>query len=341
MKKAFYLIVATTVMISCRHTDEQANIEKRISVKTQKVELTKSANDLKYSGTIEASQTIPLTFQTSGIIERIYVETGDAVKKGQLLATVDKSDLQNIYNVSLAKYEQAKDAYDRLKSVHNKGSLSEIKWVEMSTNFEQAKSSMELSLNNLEKCNMRAPEDGIIGKRNIEPGQSAITSSFAPIELVKIETVLVKISVPENELNKIKKGLKANFSVSALSDKQFEGTITNISPVANTISRTYDVKISVRNTNLELKPGMVCDVILSLSTGKEMVLIPYNAVSTDSDGKPYVYVVSQDNKTVKKQIITTGNYQGSGIEVISGLVTGQTIVVEGKEKLSDNSLISL
>jgi RND family efflux transporter MFP subunit len=343
MKKINYSIIAFALLIGCKQTTDtsMSPSEKAIAVTTIKIQQSKNASILKYSGTIEASQTIPLTFQTSGTIEKVYVQEGDAVKKGQLLATVDKSDMQNIYNAALSKYQQAKDAYDRLKTVHEQGSLPEIKWVEMISNLEQAKSSMELSKNNLDKCNMRAPEDGIIGQRNIEPGQASIGLSSAPLDLVKIENVLVKIAAPENEISKISKGIKASFKVSALNEKQFEGVVTNISPVADAISRTYNVKINVKNTNLELKPGMVCDVTIDLKNEKALVIIPYNAVTTDDNGNTFVFVVSTDNKTVKKQEITTGSYCGTGIEVLNGLAIGETIVVEGKEKLSENSLISL
>lgn len=342
MKKVVYSVIVIALLSGCRQsTDQSTTSEKKVvSVTTAKVQSSQNANCLHYSGTIEASQTIPLTFQTTGIIEKIYVEAGDVVKKGQLLATVDKSDMLSLHNTMLAKYQQAKDAYDRLKSVHDQGSLPEIKWVEMVTNMEQATSSLEMSKNNLDKCNLRAPEDGVIGQRNVEPGQSAL-GSVAPIQLVKIETVIVKVSVPENEINKIKKGFKANIKISALNEKQFEGIVTNVSPVAEFISRTYNVKITVRNANLELKPGMVCDVTLNLASGNEIVVVPYNAINKDNDGKPFVFVVSADNKSVKKKNITTGNYHGSGIEVLSGLMIGETIVVEGKEKLSDNSLINL
>lgn len=330
------------LMMGCGRTETAVtNLEKTVKVSTVKVSPTEGSYTLRYSGTIEASQTIPLSFQTTGTIEKIYVEVGDIVKKGQLLASVDKSDMQNIYNVTLAKYDQAQDAYNRLKSVHDQGSLPEIKWVEMESNMEQAKSSLELAKNNLDKCNMRAPVDGIVGRRNIEPGQSAIGSSLSPIELVQIESVYVKISVPENEISKIKKGQKAMFSLSALNNKQFEGMVTNLSPVADIISRTYTVKISVKNTSLELKPGMVCDVTLSLERQVVSMLVPYKSVSKDSNGNTYVYIVSLDNKSVKRQNITIGNYHESGIEVLNGLTVGQTIVSEGCEKLSDNSLISL
>jgi len=342
MKKVIYTAMIIALMTGCgKPKTTLPNQEKTVKVSTAKVSTGESSYSLRYSGTIEASQIIPLTFQTTGTIEKIYIEVGDIVKKGQLLATTDKSDALNIYNVTLAKYEQAKDAYNRLKSVHDQGSLPEIKWVEMESNMEQAKSSLELSKNNLDKCNMRAPVDGIVGRRNISPGQSALGASLAPIEIVQIETVLVKISVPENEIGKISKGQKATFSVSALEGKQFEGLVVNVSPVADVISRTYTVKISVKNLKYELKPGMVCDLMLNLNHETVSLVVPYKAVSKDSDGKTFVYVVSADGTRVIKQNITVGNYRESGIEVLSGLTPGQVIVSAGCEKLTDNNLISL
>lgn len=337
-----YSPMLIALVVSCGRTKPiLTSPEKVVAVRTVKVSNGEKSYLLRYSGTIEASQTIPLTFQSTGTIQKIYVEVGDVVKKGQLLASVDNTDMLNIYNASLAKYEQAKDAYNRLKSVHDQGSLPEIKWIEMETNLQQAKSTLEISKNNLGKCDMRAPAFGIVGRRNIEPGQSALGSSLSPIELVQIESVFVKIAVPENEISKITKGQKASFSVSALDGKPFEGTITNVSPVADAISRTYTVKITVKNPEYELKPGMVCDVTLHLEKESATLLVPYKAVSKDSNGKAFVYVVTDDGKRVRKQNIEVGSYRESGIEVLGGLSLQQNIVVEGKEKLSDNSLISL
>lgn len=318
--------------------EQESNSE--INVKTETVRSVKGQSELRYSGTIEASQTIPLTFQSSGTVASVLVEAGDMVSRGQLLATVDKSDNQNMYNLSLAKYNQAKDAYDRLKSVHDGGSLPEIKWVEMETNLTQAESQMKIARSNLEKCNMRAPENGMIGVRNIEPGQSSMTT-VSPIELVKIENVYVKISVPENEINRMRKGMKASLTISALDNKTFEGVVSNVGVVADKFSRTYEVKIAVRNSKLEIKPGMVCDVIVNIGAQRDVLSVSYNAVSRGTDGKPFVFVVSSDKKTVKKQSVSLGNYVDSGVEVLDGLTAGQTVVCEGKEKLSDNSQISL
>ena len=341
MKRNLFLFSILVVMVGCQQKQEVVKKENAsIKVKAQTVQTLNGLSNLRYSGTVEAAQTIPLTFQSSGTVEQVLVQEGDMVSKGQLLAVVNKTDNQSIYNSSLASYQQAKDAYDRLKQVYDKGSLPEVKWVEMETNMKQAESQLQLTKNNLDKCNLYAPTSGIVGRRNVEPGQSSISIS-APIELVKIKTVSVKISVPENEIGKIKKGMTANFTISALENKSFSGTVTNVGVVADQFSRTYDVKITVNNSNLEMKPGMVCDVTLNTTTEKEVVVVPYSAVSKDDEGNSFVYVVQPDNQSVKKQIVEVGNYQTSGVEVLRGLIPNQTIVVEGKEKLSDNSLISL
>jgi membrane fusion protein, multidrug efflux system len=342
MKKTFVFAMLIVGITGCSHTrtDEIRN-EQGTKVKTAIVQSLKNDYNLGYSGTVEASQVIPLSFKTVGTVDKIFVEVGDVVKKDQLLATLDDSDLQNIYNTMLAKYRQAEDAYDRLKLIYDQGSLPEIKWVEMKSNFEQAKSSLDLAKSNLDKCKLMAPVDGIVGRRNIEPGQSSVSLTLAPIELVKIEMVLVKISVPENEINKIRNGQKTSISVSALDGKRYEGTVTNISPVAEFMSRTYTVKITVSNTGHDLKPGMVCEVRAGFGTNKIILVVPKKAVSKDSFGNTYVFVVSPDNKTVKKTNITVGRYFDYGIEVIDGLTDGQIIVYEGGEKLSDNSKITL
>jgi membrane fusion protein, multidrug efflux system len=342
MRKAVVFVVLIALFTGCNNSKTgEPKREQGIKVKTVLVRVGNNDYSLGYSGTVEASQVIPLSFKTVGTVDKIFVEVGDVVRKGQLLATLDNSDLQNIYNTMLAKYQQAEDAYNRLKLVYDEGSLPEIKWVEMKSNFEQAKSALDLAQSNLDKCKLLAPVDGIVGRRNIEPGQSSISLTLAPIELVKIETVLVKISVPENEINKISNGLKAEMTVSALDDNTYEGLVTNVSPVAELMSRTYTVKISVNNIGHDLKPGMVCDVRMGFDTGKKMLVVPAKAVSKDSAGNTYVFVVASDNKSVKKQLITVGRYHDSGIEVIGGLTEGQIIVSEGGEKLSDNSLITL
>jgi RND family efflux transporter MFP subunit len=329
---------------ACRHEEkavDPAPADKAVKVKTIRVTAAATENQLRYSGTVEPSLTIPLLFQGTGIVEIICVDNGDAVKKGQLLASLDKKDMKNIYQVALSKYQQAKDAYDRLKTVHDQGSLAEIKWVEMETGYEQAKTALAMAQDNLDKTDLRAPADGVIGSRNVEVGQSTIGLTTAHFKLVDIKTVHVRVSVPENEIGRIGKDRKATITVPALDNKPFEGMVTNLSPVAEAISHTYTVKIEVKNPDLELKPGMVGEVTIALPAGSALLTVPYKAVSKDNDGQTYVYIVTDDEKRVRKQVVTVGHYRGADIEILGGLSEGQTIVSDGCGKLSDNCLISL
>lgn len=342
MKRMIISAMAISMLVACNPRENKENLSqtKPIPVTTVIVKSERVVTALRYSGTVEAYQSIPLTFQTTGTVQEVMVEAGDIIHKGQLLATINQTDAKNLYEITLSQYQQAKDAYERLKSVHTQGSLPEIKWVEMESKLEQAHSSLNLAKNNLDKCNLYAPVNGMIGRRNIEPGMSAITITSAPLELVDIRQVYIKISVPENEVAKIVKGMKAIFKVSALNDKEFKGIVANISPVADRISRTYEAKILVPNTDLAIKPGMVCDVKMEAAMEKEMILVPYQSVTMDSENHAFVFLVDETAKRAKKQVIQTGQYQDAGLEVISGLNPGQIIVNGGKEKLSDNSLIA-
>lgn len=338
MKKTFYLFCAIAMLTGCKQ--ENRKEEPAVpNVKIAKAQNVKTTGSLHYSGTVQPSQSIPLLFQTSGTVQQVFVNAGDAVHKGQLLATVDKTDAQSMYEMALAKYKQAKDAYNRLKEVHDSGSLVEIKWVEMESNLQQAESSIALAKNNLNKCNLHSPDFGIIGSRNVEPGMSSLANLKAPFELIKIENVFVKISVPENEIGKMHKGLKASIKVSALDNQVFEGLVTNVGVVADQLSRTYEVKITVKNPDLLLKPGMVCDVNLDMIADKQILVVPCQSVNKDNDNNCFVFVADTEKKIVRKRIIGIGDYQNNEIEVISGLSEGEKIVCEGMQKLSDNCKI--
>jgi RND family efflux transporter MFP subunit len=341
MKK--FIIPALALLLgACSQTQNSetpaAKEPVRVTVVTVKTEKVTAA--LRYSGTIEAFQTIPLTFQTTGTVKEVLVQAGDMVHKGELLATLDETDAKSMYGISLSQYQQAKDAYDRLKEVHEKGSLPDIKWVEMESKLAQAKSSLDLAKNNLDKCSLFSPVNGMVGRRNTEPGMSAISLSSAPLELVDIRQVYVRISVPENEIPRITKGLKASFTVAALGGREFSGEVASVSPVADRFSRTYEAKILVTNANLDLKPGMVCDLRMAVSMEKEVLTVPANALSKDHENQVYAYLVNIPSKRAVKQMVQTGQFFDCGLEVVSGLAAGQIIVCEGKEKITDNCSIA-
>ncbi|MBO7476392.1 MAG: efflux RND transporter periplasmic adaptor subunit [Salinivirgaceae bacterium] len=339
-KTIFTATVAAVMIVGCAKKDETTKVESPIGVTTATVVNQSVVERLNFSGTVEAGQTIPLTFEMTGTVQKVLVEAGDAVSAGQLLATIDKTDARNMYEMTLAKQKQAQDAYDRLKTVYEKGSLPEVKWIEMQTNLEQANSSLKIAENNLKKCELKSPVSGIVGRRNVEPGMSALSITGAPIEIVDLKMVNVKISIPEKEIGKLKKGAEATFTVGALGGKEFNGEVTNISPVADRLSRTYEAKIQVNNRGGELKPGMVCDVRIDIADNQKRLLLPYLCVSKDNENQQYVYLVDKKANTAAKRIVTTGNYYDKFLEITSGLNEGDLVVKNGKDKLTNNCLIS-
>jgi RND family efflux transporter MFP subunit len=128
--------------------------------------------------------------------------------------------------------------------------------------------------------------------------------------------------------------------VGALGGKEFNGEVTNISPVADRLSRTYEAKIQVNNRSGELKPGMVCDVRIDIADNQKRLLVPYLCVTRDNENQQYVYLIDKKANTAQKRIVTTGNYYDKFLEITSGLNEGDLVVKNGKDKLTNNCLIS-
>ena len=326
-------------LLACSSPKETKSLDQSVTrVKVSSAKVSSGEQNLTFSGTIIPFQSIPVTFQTTGTVQSVLVEEGMPVVKGQLLASLDKSDLMNLFKLSNAQYIQALDAYNRLKDVHEKGSLTDIKWAEMESNLKQAEAPMNLAKSNLEKGSLHSPETGFISKRNIEPGMSAISIN-APFEIVKIDKIYVRLSVPESEVAKISTGMSAEFIVPAIGDSKYSGKVFNIGVVADQFSRTYEVRVLANNPNNLIKPGMICDVVLAAKRSSA-ITVDYRAISHDSEGA-FVYKLVDNRTSVAKQPVKIGQMVNNGIEVLSGLELNDEVVCEGLEKITNNSKIIL
>lgn len=344
MKKV-NLILGLTLIIMLVGCGEAKTTESKISdskqeikVKTMIVKEPAQSIDFSYSGIIVPTLTIPLSFQLPGSLNKIYVDEGDHVKKGQILAEQDKTSFQNIFLAAEAMQNQAKDAYDRLKTVHDKGSLPEIQWEEIKSKLEQANSSALIAKQNLDNCNIIAPTNGIIGSRNAEVGSTIIPGNTI-FKLVIIDEVFVRVSVPENEINKIKKGQIVRLQIPAIGNESYLGKVEKIGVMANPISKTYEVKIRVKNTDLKMKPGMVSNVKITVQDLNSKITIPYQSVIKNADGNYYVFKVNPQTKKVTKQIVEVGELTDNMVQITSGVSVGNILVVEGQHKLSDKDQV--
>ena len=334
----FASLLPVLLLLAGCNSSEEGIKEKVIDVQAEKATVFSGGNAIAYSGTIEETESIPLSFSSIGTVARVLVSEGDVVKKGQLIALLNDETYKNAYEMSLATQKQAEDAYKRILPMYKNGNIPEIKLVEVETALQQAKSSALISKKSLDDCRLYSPVDGIVGKRAIDPGMTAM-SSISSITIVKTEKVFAKIPVAENDIALIKKGGKANVKIGALGNESYQGTIEEIGVMADLLAHTYKIKIGIANKNQRLKPGMICTVTLDKFNESKGLFVPGRAVLTDEQGRNFVYAVNQ-NKAARKYV-KTGRLLTDGVEITEGLNDGEQVVVAGQQKLVDNSSINI
>jgi membrane fusion protein, multidrug efflux system len=293
---------------------------------------------ISYSGTIEESESTALSFAVPGRVSRVLVREGDVVYKGQLLAELDDRGFRNAYEIAQATLTQAEDAHRRLSPMHNNGNLPEIKYVEIQTGLQKAKSATAIAKKSLDDCRLYSPVNGVVGRRAMDPGMNALPN-LVSIDIVQIEKVYAKVAISENDIASIGLEQPAAVTIGALDQRKFEGGVENIGVMADPISHTYKIKIGIDNSDRQIKPGMICHVALEKSAQGTRLSVPSRAMLIDEQGRKYVYVV-KDHKAVKRYV-ETGELLKNGVEIEDGLRAGEQIVVAGQQKLVDHSMVRI
>lgn len=339
MKRILVVLMLGIMMVSCGSAKEDTSttvkFEDVLRVNVMRPSVPKQSQQLSYSGLCEPSVTIPLSFMIPGRVESINVEVGSAVTKGAVLARLEETTSRSGYNAASAMQLQAQDAYERLKKVYNNGSLPEIKWEEIKSKLEQANSSLIIARENLSNCQITAPTSGVIGSRSIEVGENAIPG-VSVFSIVSVANIDVKISVPEDEINRITIGQNATVTFSALDSRTLNGVVEQVAIVANSLSKTFDVKIRIRNLDMKIRPGMVCNVSLQTALSDSALLVPLKSVMKDEFNLNYLFVVDRGSHIAKRRTVQVKGIVENSLRITSGLNKGEWIVIDGQQKLTDN-----
>ena len=329
-------MTAVATMTSC-HGEKKPTAPEVIRVETAVAGETDMATSRDYSGTVEESSGTIASFSVAGTVQNVNVSAGDYVKKGQLIASIDASSLQNAYEISKAALVQAQDAYNRMKMLHDAEAIAEIKWVEMQQTLKQAQSAEAIARKTLNDANLYAPLSGYVSEKLMDAGMTA-APGMPVVKIVNIDPVKVSISIPENEIATIPDGAEVEINVSALGNKKFSGKISEKGVSANPITRAYDVKMTVANPDGELLPGMICDVILNTDSTRHSLTVPVDAVMLAADNSHYVWLDSAGYAV--KRTVDAGSLTADGIIINSGISRGDTLIVQGQQKVSQNSRVT-
>lgn len=328
------LVLLATLMV-CSACSEKKEVREARSVKVKT--LTIAAQPLQggqnYSGTIEETSGTSLSFAGIGTVKSIHVSEGQFVSKGQLIGVLDATSAQNAYEGALAAKEQALDAQQRLKMLHEAGSLPEVKWIEVQTQVRQAIAAEQIARKGLTDTKLYAPFSGYVAEKMVEAGTNVVVG-MPVIRLVKIEQVKVKISVPEEEIAHINKGDEVQISVAALGGRTFTGRVSEKAVCADAISRAYEVKAEIANSQHELLPGMIgrASVGKASAAASEAMTIPADIVQLDFDNRHFVWRVVGGK--VEKAYVSLGEMADGQVAVTNGLKPGEKVIVEGQQKVS-------
>lgn len=332
------MLLATVFVAGCGDAPADRVARKCVNVETARVKNMDGSTVMAYSGTIEESESIPLSFESPGNVAKVLAAEGQQVQRGQLLAVLNDANMRHAYEMSRATLKQAEDAYRRLEPMYKNGNLPPVKMVEIETQLQQARSAEAISKKSLDDCRLYAPVAGIVGKKGIDVGMGVIPG-YAAVTIVKTEKVFACVSVAENEISTVTKGKKAAVKIGALNNTVLNGTVEQVGVMADPLSHTYKVKIALANGEGKLKPGMICEVILESHAGSGGLEIPNQSVMVDEKGGKFVYIV-RGNRAVK-QYLSTGKLTRDGVEVTGGITSGDMVIISGQHKLTDNSPVKI
>ena len=337
MRKSFLILAAVLLVCSCSEKKE-SRAKAPIRVKMQVVSPSMADNSVTYVGIVEEREGTAVSFTGMGVVKRLLVNEGQAVARGQLIAEMDDTQARNLLAGAEATMKQANDAHQRYGMLHENGSLPEVKWVEIESKVEQAKSQLEVAKKNLADCRLTAPVSGIIGKKLIDAGETAMPSQ-AVVTILDISSVKVKVSVPEAEISHISSTTPSTINVEAAKATLKGGHIEK-GVEADPLTHTYDVRIQVANGERKLLPGMVANVQFSPEGSREVQMksLPVTSVQRRSDGSLFVWFVAADS-TAHRATVTTGDTHGNYITIIDGSNMGQSVVTEGYQKLSEGTKV--
>ncbi len=289
------------------------------------------------SGELKANKSVNVSPKRQGILDEIFVEEGDQVKKGDLIAKMDFGDLEFRINEIKANHETQKASYLRRKMLFTEGAISAEEYEEYKNRFLRSEAKFKQIEVEENETNIKAPFKGVITSRYAVPGAfvTPTTSASSSREGGATSSSIVKLSqgleivakVPESDIGRIKTGQGATIRVDAFPDKRFKAIVSKISPSAikNNNVTSFEVTLLLSNRPEDLRLGMTSDINFETGATEISTLIPTVAIVTE-EGKAGVLVVGNNNQPTFKKV-ELGTSSGSKTAIISGLEPGEKVFI--------------
>ena len=327
--KSVTVLAAAALAVSCGNRGGKADVKPQEETKIPLVEVYSAAymtvsHETVYSSTVQANIVNNISPQTAGRIRKLNVEVGDFVSKGQVLAEIDRMQLEQ----AELKLKNDERELERCRQLLNEGGLSQSDFDSMELAFKVSKTSYD---NLVENTILRSPVSGVITARNYDVGDMYSMSS--PVYTVQqITPVKLLVAVSETDYTRISKGDKCVITADALPGESFRGSVVRIYPVMDPSSHTFNVEVQVPNANARLRPGMYARVSLNMGDTESIVIPDAAIVKQQGSGQRTVYVLKDDD-TAEVRLVTLGKFFDGQYEVLEGLSEGDRVVSKGQASL--------
>jgi membrane fusion protein (multidrug efflux system) len=289
------------------------------------------------SANLETEKMADVFSRVQGLVERIYVDEGDNVKKGQILMELEADEYKLAEEKAKLNYQQQKSDFQRLEAMYQQNLLS----IE---EFEKAKFALQgLEVDwkqaqlNLSYTRITSPISGVVGERAVKPGDR-IQPSDKLFRVINTNEMIAVVYAPEKELGNVEKNQKAYITSDHIQGKEFEGWIKRVSPVVDAQSGTFKITVGVNNRDNILRAGMFVNTHIITSTHDNAVLIPKTAIVYENEGMN-VFIVK--DSVAKKVILKVGFQDHEKVESLAGIDEGDKIIVVGQAGLKDGTRVRI
>jgi len=318
--------------------DPAAEKVSAIPVRVMPVAKTRIARTIDYTATIQAYEEVNMAPSTPGRVDKIYVEVGDRVQKGQRLFLMDRTQYYS-NKIQLANLEKDVARMDTLMKV---GSIKAQTYDQTKAQYEVTKTNVDfMEANTL----LEAPFSGIITGRYLEDGElysgaPSASGKAAVVTLMQINPVKIMVSISEQNYPLIKKGMQARVTADVYPDKEFEGRIFRIHPTIDPMSRTFSAEISIPNGNELLRPGMFARVYIDMGEVEAFVVPSSSVLIQEGTNDRYIFVA--EGNAASRRLVKLGKRFDDKVEIAEGeLKEGDNLVVDGQARLTDGLSIEI
>lgn len=368
ISKIWWIVIALILGTAVFFMLSNGKKKEEVSFTTEKAQKANISQSITATGTIEPVTSVTVGTQVSGIVSHLYVDYNSEVKKGQVIAELDKTNLTSSLKTAQANKQSVlsnlnyqKANYERYKTLYDKGLISASEYEAAQLSYQQAREQLaqaqeevQRAQTNLGYATITSPIDGIVLSKAVEEGQT-VAASFSTPELFTIAQDLTNMQVvadvDEADIGGVREGCRVTFTVDAYPNDVFSGEVTQVRQEATNTNNvvTYEVVISAPNTELKLKPGLTANVTIFTSELHDVLTVPTKALRytpeketvggrniVPSQAKHKVWVL--EGNSVKAIAVEIGQSDGSNTQIISGLTEGQEIISGVKSSIPDEDV---